>query len=228
MSSVRRSRPRAPRRSGWCAPALAARSSRPPNAHNPSRLSRLTENSGKRSDYAVRRPHSRAGFRHTRACRRSPRLNRTCASREINVTRFEVKAIGRVGSSLTELQSAPRQADEGAPEAWLFFEPEVLEGLRNLRPGDAVIVLTWLDRARRDVLSVGILPRRRRACSAHALRAAQIPSACTGWRSPPSTATACGCAISKRWMGRRSSTSSRYSAKTSDNASQWTGRSVHR
>ncbi len=71
-----------------------------------------------------------------------------------NVTTFEVKAIGRVESPLTDLESAPRQADEGAPEAWLVFEPEMLEGLRSLRPGDEVIVITWLDRARRDVLSV--------------------------------------------------------------------------
>ena len=67
---------------------------------------------------------------------------------------FEVRAIGRVESPLTDLASAPRQADEGAPEATLVFEPEVLEGLRNLRPGDAIILVTWLDRARRDVLSV--------------------------------------------------------------------------
>jgi tRNA-Thr(GGU) m(6)t(6)A37 methyltransferase TsaA len=70
------------------------------------------------------------------------------------VTSFEVKGIGRVECPLTELESAPRQADEGAPEAWLVFEPEMLEGLRSLRPGDEVIVITWLDRARRDVLSV--------------------------------------------------------------------------
>jgi tRNA-Thr(GGU) m(6)t(6)A37 methyltransferase TsaA len=67
---------------------------------------------------------------------------------------FEAKAVGRVESSLTDLESAPRQADEGAPEAWLVFEPEVLEALRSLGPGDEVIVITWLDRARRDVLSV--------------------------------------------------------------------------
>ncbi len=70
------------------------------------------------------------------------------------MTSFEVKAIGRVESSLRDLESAPRQADEGAPEAWLVFEPEMLEGLRSVRPGDEVIVITWLDRARRDVLSV--------------------------------------------------------------------------
>jgi tRNA-Thr(GGU) m(6)t(6)A37 methyltransferase TsaA len=73
------------------------------------------------------------------------------------MTSFEVKAIGRVESRLTDLESAPRQADEGAPEAWLVFEPEVLEGLRSIRPGDEVIVITWLDRARRDVL--GVHPR---------------------------------------------------------------------
>ena len=67
---------------------------------------------------------------------------------------FEVRAIGRVESQLTDPQSAPRQSDEGAPEATLVFEPEVLEGLRSLRPGDAIILVTWLDRARRDVLSV--------------------------------------------------------------------------
>jgi tRNA-Thr(GGU) m(6)t(6)A37 methyltransferase TsaA len=67
---------------------------------------------------------------------------------------FEIKIIGRVCSSLTDLASAPRQADEGAPEAWLVFEPEVLEGLRSIHSGDTLVVLTWLDRARRDVLSV--------------------------------------------------------------------------
>ena len=70
------------------------------------------------------------------------------------MTTFEVRPIGRVESSLMDLESAPRQADEGAPEAWLVFEPEVLEGLRNLRAGDEVLVLTWLHRAHRDVLSV--------------------------------------------------------------------------
>jgi len=70
------------------------------------------------------------------------------------VTSFEVKTIGTVESPLTDLGSAPRQADEGAPEAWLVFEPEMLEGLVSLRPGDEIIVITWLDRARRDVLTV--------------------------------------------------------------------------
>ena len=67
---------------------------------------------------------------------------------------FEIKSIGQVSSSLKSLDAAPRQADEGAPEAWLVFEPEAVEGLRNIRPGDELVLITWLDRARRDVLSV--------------------------------------------------------------------------
>lgn len=70
------------------------------------------------------------------------------------MTSFEVRTIGRVESTLTDPDSAPRQADEGAPAAWLVFEPDVLEGLRTLRAGDEILVLTWLDLARRDVLSV--------------------------------------------------------------------------
>jgi tRNA-Thr(GGU) m(6)t(6)A37 methyltransferase TsaA len=68
--------------------------------------------------------------------------------------RLEVTPIGVVESSLTDMASAPKQGHEGAPEAWLAFEPTVLDGLEGLRPGDQVIVLTWLDRARRDVLRV--------------------------------------------------------------------------
>jgi tRNA-Thr(GGU) m(6)t(6)A37 methyltransferase TsaA len=72
----------------------------------------------------------------------------------LDVPRFEVTPIGRVESPLTDPATAPRQGDEGAPDAWLAFEPAVLEGLEGLRAGDEVIVVTWLDRARRDVLRV--------------------------------------------------------------------------
>jgi tRNA-Thr(GGU) m(6)t(6)A37 methyltransferase TsaA len=72
----------------------------------------------------------------------------------LNEPRYEVTPIGTVESSLTDLASAPNQGDEGAPDAWLVFEPGVLEALDGIRAGDEVIVLTWLDRARRDVLRV--------------------------------------------------------------------------
>ena len=72
----------------------------------------------------------------------------------MNEPSFELTPIGSVESPLTDPASAPKQGDEGAPDAWLVFAPEVLEGLEGLRAGDEVIVLTWLDRARRDVLRV--------------------------------------------------------------------------
>ena len=67
---------------------------------------------------------------------------------------FEVQVIGRVESELVDLDDAPRQGDEGAPEAEIVFEPNVAAAMRDLRPGDELVLLTWLDRARRDVLTV--------------------------------------------------------------------------
>ena len=75
------------------------------------------------------------------------------ASAPVTAKGFEIKPVGRVESPLTDLADAPKQADEGAPAAWLVFEPDVHEALLGLRPGDEVILITWLDRARRDVLS---------------------------------------------------------------------------
>jgi tRNA-Thr(GGU) m(6)t(6)A37 methyltransferase TsaA len=69
-------------------------------------------------------------------------------------SRIELSAIGRVESPLIDPAAAPKQGDEGAPDASLVFEPEVLEALAGLRMGDEVIVLTWLDRADRNVFSV--------------------------------------------------------------------------
>jgi tRNA-Thr(GGU) m(6)t(6)A37 methyltransferase TsaA len=68
--------------------------------------------------------------------------------------RIELPPIGTVESPLTDRASAPKQGHEGSPEAWLVFEPSVAEGLDGIRPGDEVLVLTWLDRAHRDVLRV--------------------------------------------------------------------------
>ena len=66
--------------------------------------------------------------------------------------RYEVVPVGWVESPLTERSQAPRQGDEGAPPAWLAFEAEIADALRDLRPGVEIIVLTWLDRADREVL----------------------------------------------------------------------------
>jgi tRNA-Thr(GGU) m(6)t(6)A37 methyltransferase TsaA len=72
----------------------------------------------------------------------------------VNEARFEVTAIGRVRSSLTDPSLAPKQGHEGAPDAWLEFDDSVLPGLDGLQVGDQILILTWLDRADRTVLRV--------------------------------------------------------------------------
>jgi tRNA-Thr(GGU) m(6)t(6)A37 methyltransferase TsaA len=62
--------------------------------------------------------------------------------------------IGRVESPLTDAADAPKQGFEGGPDAWLVFEPRVMDALDGLEPCARVIVLTWLDRADRDTLRV--------------------------------------------------------------------------
>ncbi len=62
--------------------------------------------------------------------------------------------IGVIQSSLKNRGEAPRQGNEGAPDAWIEVNPEVAEGLDGIVVGDAMIVLTWFHQSRRDVLKV--------------------------------------------------------------------------
>jgi tRNA-Thr(GGU) m(6)t(6)A37 methyltransferase TsaA len=68
------------------------------------------------------------------------------------VSEIECRVVGRVESSLTDRAEAPKQGSEGAPEAWLVFEPTMEQALLGIEPGDEILVLTWLDQGRRDVL----------------------------------------------------------------------------
>ncbi|OKI69688.1 tRNA (N6-threonylcarbamoyladenosine(37)-N6)-methyltransferase TrmO [Micromonospora sp. CB01531] len=67
---------------------------------------------------------------------------------------YALRPVGRVESPLTDPALAPKQGDEGAPEAWLVFDETYAPALRGLGPGADLLVLTWLDRAQRDVLVV--------------------------------------------------------------------------
>jgi tRNA-Thr(GGU) m(6)t(6)A37 methyltransferase TsaA len=67
---------------------------------------------------------------------------------------YEIHPIGYVESPLADPAAAPKQGVEGAPEATLVFRPEVAGGAADLSAGDDVWVLTWLHKARRDVLAV--------------------------------------------------------------------------
>ena len=67
---------------------------------------------------------------------------------------MELRPVGRVESALTDRAAAPKQGDEGAPDAWITFEPAYARAMAELAAGQEVLVLTWLDRADRDVLAV--------------------------------------------------------------------------
>ena len=75
---------------------------------------------------------------------RGPRRPREAVLRPVGTIRSRVKA----------LEKAPRQGREGAPDAWLEVNPSLGDALDGIAVGDAIIVMTWLHEARRDVLKV--------------------------------------------------------------------------
>jgi tRNA-Thr(GGU) m(6)t(6)A37 methyltransferase TsaA len=79
-----------------------------------------------------------------------------CQPRTIDLTTdgLLLKVIGRIRSTLGATAEAPRQGDEGAPDAWLVLEPEYVAALKGIAAGDPLIVLTWLHEARRDLLQI--------------------------------------------------------------------------
>ena len=62
--------------------------------------------------------------------------------------------IGVVRSSLARRADAPRQGDEGAPDATILLEPSYADALQGIRVGDELTLLTWLHEADRSVLQV--------------------------------------------------------------------------
>lgn len=67
---------------------------------------------------------------------------------------LQLQPIGHVESSLVDTATAPKQGEEGTPEAWLVFDGRFGAGLEGLSPGCEVVVVTWLHLGQRDVLRV--------------------------------------------------------------------------
>jgi tRNA-Thr(GGU) m(6)t(6)A37 methyltransferase TsaA len=90
---------------------------------------------------------------------------------------IEVVPVGWVESPLRDRKDAPRQPDEDAPAATLVFEPDMLPALDGIRPGDTIVIVTWLHLGRRDVRRV--TPRRdpaRREVGVFATRSPDRPN----------------------------------------------------
>ncbi|MEJ2886875.1 tRNA (N6-threonylcarbamoyladenosine(37)-N6)-methyltransferase TrmO [Actinomycetospora aeridis] len=65
-----------------------------------------------------------------------------------------LRVLGYVSSPLTDRSDAPRQGDEGGPDAVVRLEPDLAPALADVAVGDEVLLITWLDRGDRSVLRV--------------------------------------------------------------------------
>src|SRR4051812_17611291 len=67
---------------------------------------------------------------------------------------FVVRPIGYIRSSLRATADAPKQGREGAPDAWLDVDPDLVPAFAGVAVGDELIVLTWFHQADRTLLQV--------------------------------------------------------------------------
>jgi tRNA-Thr(GGU) m(6)t(6)A37 methyltransferase TsaA len=67
---------------------------------------------------------------------------------------YTIEPIGVIRSKLTSPEAAPRQGNQGAPDAWLEVNSTVAEGLEGIAAGDEIILLTWFHQAHRDRLKL--------------------------------------------------------------------------
>ena len=130
-------------------------------------------------------------------------------------TSYGLVPIGWVQSVLKVLDDAPNQR-KGAPRAWIRFDEQVAEGAKDLRPGDEIVVLTWLHLSPRDELSTHPEDERASrlpACSAPVRPTGRTPSACTVPASWPATGFGLKSTLWRQSTGRRWWTSSRPSTR---------------
>lgn len=64
-----------------------------------------------------------------------------------------IKIIGYIHSSLKSLEDCPLQENENAPEASIQILPAFIEGIRDIKPGQDILLLTWLHKADRSVIT---------------------------------------------------------------------------
>lgn len=65
-----------------------------------------------------------------------------------------LRPVGVIESTIKTRSEAPKQGSEGAPDAWLVVNSLAMECIEGLQVGDDIIVVTWLHRARREVMKV--------------------------------------------------------------------------
>ncbi len=66
----------------------------------------------------------------------------------------ELRFVGRIVSPLRVRSEAPKQGDEGAPDATVVVDPEYVEALEGVEPGGEIVLVLWLHEADRSVQRV--------------------------------------------------------------------------
>jgi tRNA-Thr(GGU) m(6)t(6)A37 methyltransferase TsaA len=69
-------------------------------------------------------------------------------------TSYTIEPIGVIRSELASREAAPRQGNEGAPDAWLEVNSTVAEGLEGIAAGNEIVLITWFHKGHRDILKV--------------------------------------------------------------------------
>jgi tRNA-Thr(GGU) m(6)t(6)A37 methyltransferase TsaA len=64
----------------------------------------------------------------------------------------KLRYIGIVRSTLKNLEDCPLQESEQAPAATIEISPDFAVGIRTLKPGDALLLLTWFHKSDRSVI----------------------------------------------------------------------------
>jgi len=63
-----------------------------------------------------------------------------------------IKHIGKIKSVLKTIEDCPLQGNENAPDAEVIIYPEFIEGIKDIKPGAEILLLTWLHAADRSVI----------------------------------------------------------------------------
>ena len=102
---------------------------------------------------------------------------RKAGGKRRSVAAAVLRPIGVIRSELRARRGAPKQGDEGAPDAWFEVYPFAARGLDGIASGDELIVITWLHHSNRETLRVH--PRsdpRRRLTGVFATRSPDRPN----------------------------------------------------
>jgi tRNA-Thr(GGU) m(6)t(6)A37 methyltransferase TsaA len=67
---------------------------------------------------------------------------------------LSIAPVGVVRSPLKSRKKAPMQPDPDTPSAWIELMPDYAKAVKGLEVGQPVVLITWLHRAKRDVLQV--------------------------------------------------------------------------